>query len=30
VPNIKETQDFVTQVMGRYLVEEKKSTLPWT
>ena len=25
VPAIKETQDFVTQVMGRYLAEEKKT-----
>jgi soluble lytic murein transglycosylase-like protein len=30
VPAIKETQDFVTQVMGRYLAEEKKRGLPWT
>lgn len=30
VPAIKETQDFVTAVMGRYVVEEKKLGLPWT
>lgn len=30
VPAIKETQDFVTQVMGRYLAEEKKTGMPWT
>ena len=30
VPNIKETQDFVTQVMGRYVAEEHRAGLPWT
>ena len=30
VPPIKETQDFVTAVMGRYVTEEKKLGLPWT
>jgi soluble lytic murein transglycosylase-like protein len=30
VPAIKETQEFVTQVMGRYVTEEKKLGLPWT
>jgi hypothetical protein len=28
VPDIKETQEFLTQVMGRYLAEEKKALLP--
>jgi len=28
VPEIKETQDFLTQVMGRYLAEERKVLLP--
>ncbi len=30
VPDIKETQEFLTQVMGWYLAEEKKTVLPWT
>ena len=30
VPPIKETQDFVTQVMGRYVAEEHRAGLPWT
>jgi soluble lytic murein transglycosylase-like protein len=30
VPPIKETQDFVTAVMGRYVTEEKRLGLPWT
>jgi Transglycosylase SLT domain/Domain of unknown function (DUF4124) len=30
VPPIKETQQYVTQVMGRYITEEKKLGLPWT
>jgi Transglycosylase SLT domain/Domain of unknown function (DUF4124) len=30
VPPIKETQEYVTQVMGRYITEEKKLGLPWT
>ncbi len=28
VPDIKETQEFLTQVMGSYLAEEKKALLP--
>jgi hypothetical protein len=28
VPDIKETQEFLTQVMGRYMAEEKKMLLP--
>ncbi|MHB8066924.1 MAG: lytic transglycosylase domain-containing protein [Desulfobaccales bacterium] len=28
VPDIKETQEFVTQIMGYYLAEEKKAQLP--
>jgi soluble lytic murein transglycosylase-like protein len=30
VPEIKETQEFLTQVIGRYLAEEKKNRSPWT
>jgi len=30
VPNIRETQDFLTQVIGWYLSEEKKAPRPWT
>lgn len=30
VPNIKETQDFVTVVMGRYMAEEHRAGQPWT
>jgi soluble lytic murein transglycosylase-like protein len=30
VPAIKETQDFVTQVIGRYVAEEKRLGQPWT
>jgi hypothetical protein len=30
VPAIKETQNFVTVVMGRYMAEEKRAGLPWT
>ena len=30
VPEIKETQEFLTQVMGWYLAEEKKAGRPWT
>jgi soluble lytic murein transglycosylase-like protein len=30
VPEIKETQAFLTQVIGRYLTEEKKARSPWT
>lgn len=30
VPDIKETQEFLTQVMGWYIAEEKKALLPWT
>jgi hypothetical protein len=30
VPAIRETQDFVTQVMGRYIAEEKGPGPPWT
>jgi len=30
VPEIKETQEFLTQVIGRYLSEEKKTRSPWT
>jgi hypothetical protein len=30
VPEIRETQDFLTQVIGRYLSEEKKTRSPWT
>ena len=30
VPPIKETQDFVTMVMGRYVAEEHRAGLPWT
>ncbi|MCX5891055.1 MAG: transglycosylase SLT domain-containing protein [Deltaproteobacteria bacterium] len=30
VPAIKETQDFVTQVMGRYVAEEHRAGQPWT
>jgi hypothetical protein len=30
IPNIKETQDFVTQVLGRYFTAEKRGRSPWT
>ena len=30
IPAIKETQDFVTTVMGRYVAEEKRGRQPWT
>ncbi len=30
VPPIKETQNFVTQVMGRYVAEEHRAGQPWT
>jgi soluble lytic murein transglycosylase-like protein len=30
VPQITETQEFLTQVIGRYLTEEKKARSPWT
>ena len=30
VPPIKETQEFVTQVMGRYVAEEHRTGQPWT
>jgi soluble lytic murein transglycosylase-like protein len=30
IPAIKETQDFVTQVLGRYVAEEKRGPQPWT
>jgi soluble lytic murein transglycosylase-like protein len=30
VPEITETQEFLTQVIGRYLTEEKKARSPWT
>jgi soluble lytic murein transglycosylase-like protein len=30
VPEIKETQDFLTQVLGWYFTEEKKTQRPWT
>ncbi|MCL4503328.1 MAG: transglycosylase SLT domain-containing protein [Deltaproteobacteria bacterium] len=30
IPSIKETQDFVAAVMGRYVAEEKRGRLPWT
>jgi len=30
VPEIKETQEFLTQVIGRYITEEKKAPRPWT
>lgn len=30
VPEISETQNFLTQVIGRYLTEEKKARSPWT
>jgi soluble lytic murein transglycosylase len=30
VPEITETQEFLTRVIGRYLTEEKKARRPWT
>ncbi|MCX5892754.1 MAG: transglycosylase SLT domain-containing protein [Deltaproteobacteria bacterium] len=30
IPAIKETQDFVTAVMGRYVAEEQRGRQPWT
>jgi hypothetical protein len=30
IPEIKETQDFVTQVLGRYFTAEKRGRSPWT
>jgi soluble lytic murein transglycosylase-like protein len=30
IPSIKETQDFVTQVMSRYVADEKRARQPVT